>query len=192
MIWDGGGQKKKIVGASNAAAVTSSVPTVLEVFWGENPPLANKKDQNAFSESHPYPERGIGPNTKIKIRGGGPPAHSQFCLLTPRLISQTKHKYITSRTTSPESHVVAAAQQLVTALLGSIPAGNEMVEALTRVSKLFIKVAIAKKEVAKAKEQRNRLRANSLAQITTHLLSVAVPPPMVDVPVPRLGQSPSG
>ncbi len=65
--------EKETVGASNAAAVTSSVPTVLEVFWGENPPLANKKDQNAFSDSHPYPERGIWPNTKNKEGGGGPP-----------------------------------------------------------------------------------------------------------------------
>jgi hypothetical protein len=36
-----------------------------------------------------------------------------------------KHQYITSPTISPESHVVAAAQQLVTALQGNIPAGNK-------------------------------------------------------------------
>jgi hypothetical protein len=97
-----------------------------------------------------------------------------------------KHQYITSPMISPESHVAAAAQQLVMALQGNIPAGNEMAEALTKVSKLFTKIALAKKEVAKAKEQRNRLRANLLAWITTHLLRVAVPPPRVDVPVPRV------
>jgi hypothetical protein len=59
-----GRPEKEIVSASNAAAVNSSVPTVLEVFWGENPPLANKKDQNAFSDSYPYPKKGISPNTK--------------------------------------------------------------------------------------------------------------------------------
>jgi hypothetical protein len=82
--------------------------------------------------------------------------------------------------------MVAAAQQLVIALQGNITAGNETVEALTRVSKLFTKIALAKKEVAKAKEQRNRLWANPLALITTHLPRVAVPPPRVDVPVPRV------
>jgi hypothetical protein len=97
-----------------------------------------------------------------------------------------KHQYITSPTISPETHVVAAAQQLVTALQGNIPAGNKTAEALTKVSKLFTKIALAMKEVAKAKEQRNRLRANPLAWITTHLPRVAVPPPTVDVPVLRV------
>jgi hypothetical protein len=59
--------------------------------------------------------------------------------------------------------VVAAVQQLVMVLQSNIPAGNETVEALTRVSKLFTKIALAKKEVAKVKEQRNRLRANPSA-----------------------------
>jgi hypothetical protein len=61
-----------------------------------------------------------------------------------------------------------------------------MAEALTKVSKLFTNIALAKKEVAKAKEQRNRLRANPLSRITTHLPRVAIPPPRVDVPVPRV------
>ncbi len=67
-----------------------------------------------------------------------------------------KHQYLTSPMISPESHVVAAAQQLVMVLQGNIPAGNKMVEALTKVSKLFTKIALAKKEVAKAKEQRSK------------------------------------
>jgi hypothetical protein len=100
-----------------------------------------------------------------------------------------KHQYITSPTISPESHAVAAVQQLVTALQGNIPAGNETVEALTRVSELFTKIKLAKKEVAKAKEQRTRLRANPSARITTHLPRVAVPPPRVDVPVPRVTEA---
>ena len=74
-----------------------------------------------------------------------------------------KHQYMTSPMISPESHVVAAVQQLITALRGNIPTGNETTEALTRVSKLFTKITLAKKEVAKAKEQRNILRANPLA-----------------------------
>jgi hypothetical protein len=98
-----------------------------------------------------------------------------------------KHQHITSPTISPESHVVAAAQLLVMALQGNIPAGNKMAEALTKVSELFTKIALAaKKEVAKAKEQRNRLRANPSARITTHFPRVAVPPPRVDMPIPRV------
>jgi hypothetical protein len=97
-----------------------------------------------------------------------------------------KHQYITSPTISPESHVVAAAQQPVTALQGNIPSGNKMAEALTKVRELFTKIALAKKEVAKAKEQRNRLRENPSAWITTHLPRVAVPHPRMDVPVPRV------
>ncbi len=62
-----------------------------------------------------------------------------------------KHQYITSPMISPESHVVAAAQQPVTALQGNIPAGNEMAEDQTKVSKLFTKIALVKKEVAKSK-----------------------------------------
>jgi hypothetical protein len=97
-----------------------------------------------------------------------------------------KHQYITSPTILPESHVVAAAQQLVTALQGNIPVGSETAEALTKVSKLYTKIALAKKEVSKAKEQRNSLRANPSAWITTHLPRVAVPPARVDVPVSRV------
>ncbi len=54
---------------------------------------------------------------------------------------------------SPESHIVAAAQQLATALKGNIPAGNEMTEALKKVSKLFTKIVAEKNKTAKAKEQ---------------------------------------
>jgi hypothetical protein len=51
-----------------------------------------------------------------------------------------KHQYITSPTISPESHLLEAAQQLIMALQGNIPARNEMAEALTKVSKLFKKL----------------------------------------------------
>jgi hypothetical protein len=62
-----------------------------------------------------------------------------------------KHQYITNPSLSPESHVVAAAQQLATALQGNIPAGNKIAEALKKVSDLFTKIAMAKNETAKAK-----------------------------------------
>jgi len=68
-----------------------------------------------------------------------------------------KHQYITNSTVSPESHVVAAAQQLATALQGNIPAGNETAKALKKVSNIFKKIAAAKQKFAKAKAQRNRV-----------------------------------
>ena len=67
-----------------------------------------------------------------------------------------KHQYITNPSVSPESLVVAVAQQLMTTLKENIPARNETAEALMKVSKLFTKLVEAKAAVAKAKEQRNR------------------------------------
>jgi len=96
-----------------------------------------------------------------------------------------KHQYITNPTVSPESHVVAAAQQLATALQGNIPAGNETAEALKKVSDLFTQIAMAKSEVAKAKAQRNRVRATPAARQTTHLPRVEAPLPRVADPPPK-------
>ena len=93
-----------------------------------------------------------------------------------------KHQYITNPTLLPESHVVAAAQQLSTALQGNIPAGNETAEALKKVSDLFTKIAMAKNETAKAKAQRNRVRATPAAQQWTHLPRVEEPLPKVADP----------
>ena len=108
-----------------------------------------------------------------------------------------KHQYITNPTVSPESHVVAAAQQLTTALQGNIPAGNETAEALQKVSDLFTKIAMAKSEVAKAKAQHNRVRATLAAQQTTHLPRMEAPIPRVADPleadcriVPRVAKGP--
>ena len=108
-----------------------------------------------------------------------------------------KHQYITNLTVSPESHVVAAAQQLATALQGNIPAGNETAEALQKVSNLFTNITMAKSEVAKAKAQRNRVQATPAARQTTHLPRVEAPiPRVVDPPeadcriVPRVAKGP--
>ena len=45
-----------------------------------------------------------------------------------------KHQYIPNTKISPELHVVAASQQLATALRGNFPAGNKTADALTWVS----------------------------------------------------------
>ena len=68
-----------------------------------------------------------------------------------------KHQYITNPTISPESHVVAAAQQLTIVLQGNIPTGNKTAEVLQKVSELFTKIATANNEVAKAKIMQHRV-----------------------------------
>jgi hypothetical protein len=101
-----------------------------------------------------------------------------------------KHQYITNPTISPESHVVTAAQQLATALKGNIPAGNEMAEALKKVSKLFTKIAAAKQAAAAAKVQHNTLRAHPTARMMIHQPQEAVALPRVHVQIPRVEELP--
>ena len=59
-------------------------------------------------------------------------------------MGHVKHQYVTNTKISPKLHVVAAAQQLATALKGNIPARNKSADALTWVSSLFVKIASAK------------------------------------------------
>jgi hypothetical protein len=83
------------------------------------------------------------------------------------------------------------------ALQGNIPTGNKTAEALKKVSDLFTKIAAPKIEVAKAKAQRNRVRATPTARQTTHLPRVKAPLPRVTNPseadchvIPRVANSP--
>jgi hypothetical protein len=101
-----------------------------------------------------------------------------------------KHQYITNPVVSPESLVAAAAQQLTTALKGNIPAGNETAEALKKVSVLFTKIAEAKAAVAKAKEQRNRLRTHPDARRAIPLPRVAERNPRVEMVIPKVDETP--
>ncbi len=78
------------------------------------------------------------------------------------------------------------AQQLTAALKGNIPGGNEMMEGLTKVSKLFTRIAAAKQEVATEKAQWNKLRAHPAAWQTPLLPRVAAPAPRVVATVPRV------
>jgi hypothetical protein len=97
-----------------------------------------------------------------------------------------KHQYITNPTVSPESLFIATAQQSTAALKGNIPGGNETMEGLTKMSKLFTRIAVAKQEVAAAKAQQNKLRAHPAAQQTPLLPRVAAPAPRVVTTVPRV------
>jgi hypothetical protein len=97
-----------------------------------------------------------------------------------------KHQYITNPTVLPESHMVAAAQQLTIALQGNIPTGNKTAEALQKSSKLFTKTAMAKNEVAKAKTMGSRVCSTQAARQATHIPRVAAPIPRVEMPIPRV------
>jgi hypothetical protein len=96
-----------------------------------------------------------------------------------------KHQYITNPTVSLESHVVTAAQQLTTALQGSIPTGNKTTEALQKVHKLFTKIAMAKNEAAKAKANCNRVCMTQAERQATHIPRVVAPIPRVETPMDR-------
>jgi hypothetical protein len=103
-----------------------------------------------------------------------------------------KHQYITNPIVSPESMVVAAAQQLTSALKGNIPAGNETAEALKKVSKLFTKIAKAKANIAKAKEQQNWIRTHPGARCAMIPLPwVAEQNPRVELSIPRVDKAPN-
>jgi hypothetical protein len=102
-----------------------------------------------------------------------------------------KHQYITNPTIiSPESLVVAAAQQLTSALKGNFLAGHETAEALKKISKLFTKIAEAKANVAKAKEQQNRIHTHPNACHTIPLPRVAKQNPRVELSIPRVDEAP--
>jgi hypothetical protein len=99
-----------------------------------------------------------------------------------------KHQYITNPTISPESHMVAAAQQLTIVLQGNLPTGNETAEALWKVSVLFTKIAMAKNEVAKAKTMRNKVCAAQAPQQAMHIPRVAAPILRVEMLITRLNK----
>ena len=87
-----------------------------------------------------------------------------------------RHKHITYPTMSPESYMVAAAQQLTTALKGNIPAEHETATGLTKLSDLFNQIATAKAATA-AKQ----------LQITNDRRTIKMhPTPTETVPVPRV------
>jgi hypothetical protein len=67
-----------------------------------------------------------------------------------------KHQYIMNPQITPETLVMKAAAELTSALKGTISRDAETAGALTKVGKLFHKIAAAKAATAKAKEQRNQ------------------------------------
>jgi hypothetical protein len=88
-----------------------------------------------------------------------------------------KHQYVTNPQITPETLVIKAAAELTSALKGLVSQDVETADALAKVGDLFHKIAAAKADRAKAKEQRNLHR--------THPISCQVVPlPRVDNNVP--------
>jgi hypothetical protein len=97
-----------------------------------------------------------------------------------------QHKYITNPAISPESHVVAAAQQLTIALKGNIPAGNKTLNGLKKLSKIFNKIATAKAEVAALQSQQaiNCRTIRLYPDIETTRIE-----PQIEIAAPRVSQT---
>jgi hypothetical protein len=68
-----------------------------------------------------------------------------------------KHQYITNPQVTPKTLIIKATLDLTSALKRTISHNCKMAEALQKFSKLFTKIATAKSELAKAKEQWNNL-----------------------------------
>ena len=71
-----------------------------------------------------------------------------------------KHQYITKPQIMPETLVMKAAAELTSALKGTMSRDAETADALAKVSDLFHKIAAAKADRAKAKEQQNHHRTH--------------------------------
>ncbi len=105
------------------------------------------------------------------------------------IISDTvffKHQYITNLQVTPKILVIKAASDLTSALKGTVSCDGKMAEALQKFSKLFTKIAMAKAELAKAKEQQNNLRKHSSARQIVPLPRVAKRPSTPASPPPRV------
>ncbi len=68
-----------------------------------------------------------------------------------------KHQYITNPQVTPKILIIKAALDLKSALKGMVSRNGETAEVLQKFSELFTKIAAAKLELAKAKEQQNNL-----------------------------------
>jgi hypothetical protein len=103
-----------------------------------------------------------------------------------------KHQYITNPQIMPETLVIKAAAELTSALKGTVLQDAEMVEALAKFSDLFHKIAAAKVDRAKAKEQQNHLRTHPNSRRAVPLPRVDNKPPAQQaIPIPRGQKTPT-
>ncbi len=97
-----------------------------------------------------------------------------------------KQQYITNPQVTPKTLVIQVASDLTSALKGTISHDGEMAEALQKFSKLFTKIAAEKSELAKAKEQWNKLQNHPNACQAVPLTRVAKRPPTPASQLPRV------
>jgi hypothetical protein len=97
-----------------------------------------------------------------------------------------KHRYITNPKVSPKTMAIQTAQQLTSALQGNVAPETKAAEVLWRVSKLFMKISLAKASAAKAKEQQNQLQTHPEARCATPFPRVAEPNPRLEISLPRV------
>ncbi len=97
-----------------------------------------------------------------------------------------KHQYITNPQVTPTTLIIKAVLDLSSALKGMVSRDGKTTEALQTFSELFTKIAVAKSELAKAKEQRNNLQNHPNARQAVPLPKVAKRPPTPASPLPRV------
>jgi hypothetical protein len=68
-----------------------------------------------------------------------------------------KHQYIINPQVTPKTIIKKAAWDLTSALNGMVSHNGKTAESLQKFSKVFTKMAVAKSELAKAKEQQNNI-----------------------------------
>ncbi len=95
-----------------------------------------------------------------------------------------KHQYITNPQVTPKTLVIKVASDLKSALKGMVSRNGETAEALQKFSELFTKIATAKSELAKAKEQQNNLQNYPNARQAVPLSRVADRPSTPASPLP--------
>jgi hypothetical protein len=97
-----------------------------------------------------------------------------------------KHQYITNPQVTPKTLIIKAASDLTCELKGTISRNGKMAEALQKVRELFTKIAAAKSELAKAKEQQNNLQNHPNARQAVPLPRIAKRPPTPASQLPRV------
>jgi hypothetical protein len=97
-----------------------------------------------------------------------------------------KHQYITNPQVTPKTLIIKTASNLTSALKGTISCNDKMADGLQKFSNIFTKIAAAKSELAKAKEQRNNLQNHPNARRAVPLPRVAERPPTPASPLTRV------
>jgi len=101
-----------------------------------------------------------------------------------------RHQYITNPQITPETLVMKAAAELTSALKGTVSQDAETADALAKVSDLYHKIAAAKADRAKAKEQWNHHRTHPNSRRAVPLPRVDYEPPAQQaVQIPRVQET---